>query len=73
VITDELALDFDGALSAAISPTADIVLNDFALLLLHELQRRLSVAPSASLWTQDLDSPDWMAIRTLATQALIEL
>jgi hypothetical protein len=73
VIPDELALDFDGVFSAAISPTADIVLNDFALQLLHELQRRLSVAPSASLWTEDLDSPDWTAIRTLATQALIEL
>jgi hypothetical protein len=68
VIQDELALDFaNGFESLASLPEAD-VLDDDTLTDLGVLYEKLSVGPSDSLWSEDLNSPRWAEIRSLAAR-----
>ena len=71
VVRDELALDFTNAFeSMAPLPEADM-LDDSTKADLHVLYDKFSVGPDDSLWSEDLYSPRWAEIRSLA-RGLVE-
>jgi hypothetical protein len=71
VVRDELALDFANAVESLASlPDADM-LDGSTMADLRGLYDRISVGPDDSLWTEDLYSPRWAEVRSLAA-GLIE-
>jgi hypothetical protein len=72
---DELALDLDDVLDAALARGSFNERQRTALTALHNYLDQISGAQNAALWTREglTEAPEWRDVRALATTALQEL
>lgn len=66
VVQDELALDFANAFEALASLPEAAALDDSTMADLGVLYERFSVGSEDALWVEDLNSPRWSEVRSLA-------
>jgi hypothetical protein len=70
VVQDELALDFANAFESLASLAEADALDSGTITDLRVLHDKFSVGPGDSLWSEDLYSPRWAEIRTMAARLI---